>query len=106
MTCKDAEKMIPIFIRNELNYAELEQFMDHIDECPNCREELSIQYLVTEGMVRLEEGSAFDLGKELDNLTQGSRTKIKRHKGIQYLGIGLEAAALLGIIAVILVILL
>lgn len=106
MTCKDAEKMIPIFIKNELNYTQLEQFMDHIDACPNCREEVSIQYLVTAGMVRLEEGSAFDLGRELDNLTQSSRAKIKRHKGMQYLGIGLEAAALLGIIAVILVILL
>lgn len=106
MTCKDAEKMIPLFIQDKLNYTELEQFLDHIDLCPNCKEELSIQFLITEGMVRLEDGSAFDLGKELQNLMEISKTRVRIHKGMQYLGIGLEAAALLAILAVILVILL
>lgn len=106
MTCKDAEKMIPLFIQDKLNYTELEQFLDHIDLCPNCKEELSIQFLITEGMVRLEDGSAFDLGKELQNLMEISKTRVRIHKGMQYMGIGLEAVALLAILAVILVILL
>lgn len=106
MTCKDVEKLIPIFIKDELNYRELEQFIDHIETCPDCKEEMSIQFLVTEGMVRLEDGSAFDLNWELKNLMEVSKAKIRVHKGIQYLGIGLEIAALVVILAVILVILL
>lgn len=106
MTCKDAEKLIPIFIRDELNYTELEQFIDHIEECPACKEEMSIQYLIAEGMVRLEEGSAFDLNYELRNLMEISKTRIRVHKGMQYLGIGLEIVALVAIIAVILIVLL
>lgn len=106
MTCKDAERMIPLFIQDQLNYMELEKFMDHMEICPNCKEELSIQFLIAEGMVRLEDGSAFDLGKELQNLIELSKTRVRIHKGMQYLGIGLEAAALLAILAVILVILL
>lgn len=105
MTCKDAEKLIPIFINNELNYRELEQFIDHIEDCPDCKEEMSIQFLITEGMVRLEDGSAFDLNWELRNLMEVSKAKIKVHRGMQYLGIGLEIAALTVILIVIMVIL-
>lgn len=105
MTCKDAEKLIPIFINNELNYRELEQFIDHIEDCPDCKEEMSIQFLITEGMARLEDGSAFDLNWELRNLMDVSKAKIKVHRGMQYLGIGIEIAALIVILIVIMVIL-
>ena len=106
MTCKDAEKLIPIFIKDELNYIELEKFIDHIEECPDCMEDMSIQFLVTEGMVRLEQGSAFDLNQELRNLLELSKAHIRVHRGMQYIGIGLEIVALIAILVVILVILL
>ncbi len=106
MTCKDVEKLIPIFIKDELNYRELEQFIDHIESCPSCKEEMSIQFLVTEGMARLEDGSAFDLNQELRNLMDISKSRIRVHKGMQYLGIGIEIIALVAILAVIIVILL
>lgn len=106
MTCKDVEKLIPIFIKDELNYRELEQFIDHIESCPSCKEEMSIQFLVTEGMARLEDGSAFDLNQELRNLMDISKSRIRVHKGMQYLGIGIEIVALVAILAVIIVILL
>lgn len=106
MTCKDVEKLIPIFIKDELNYRELEQFIDHIESCPSCKEEMSIQFLVTEGMARLEDGSAFDLNQELRNLMDISKSRIRVHKGMQYLGIGIEVVALVAILSVIIVILL
>ena len=106
MKCKDVEKLIPIFIKDELNYIELEKFIDHIEECPDCMEEMSIQFLVTEGMVRLEQGSAFDLNQELRSLLEISKSRIRVHKGMQYIGIGLEIVALIAILTLILVILL
>lgn len=106
MTCKDVEKLIPIFIKDELNYIELEKFIDHIEECPDCMEEMSIQFLVSEGMVRLEQGSAFDLNQELRSLLEISKSRIRVHKGMQYIGIGLEIAALIAILTLIMVILL
>lgn len=106
MKCKDAEKLIPIFIKDELNYIELEKFIDHIEECPDCMEEMSIQFLVTEGMVRLEQGSAFDMNQELRSLLEISKSRIRVHKGMQYVGIGLEIVALIAIVTLILVILL
>ena len=67
---------------------------------------MSIQFLVTEGMARLEDGSAFDLNQELRNLMDISKSRIRVHKGMQYLGIGIEVVALVAILSVIIVILL
>ena len=54
MTCKEVEKWIPLFLRDDLDTDDLREFMEHIDKCEECREELSIQFLVQEGMARLE----------------------------------------------------
>lgn len=106
MTCKEAEKLIPIFLHDELSYRDLTNFVQHIDECSECKEELTIQYLITAGTARLEDGNALDLNKELNDLLEASRAKVKIHKYMQYIGIGLEIAALVAIITVILIVLL
>ena len=65
ISCKEFEKFIPEFIAGELEYRTLKRFCNHAKACADCHEELDIQFLVSEGMVRLEEGDAFDLNREL-----------------------------------------
>lgn len=65
LICKQAEKMIPLFIRDELDNRTEKEFLAHVEGCSSCLEELSIQFLVTTGMQRLENGDTFDLNKEL-----------------------------------------
>lgn len=77
MTCKELEKAIPLFFDKELEGKELKKFIEHIKKCPNCREELSIFYLASEGIVRLEKGSSFDLEKELDSKLEETVHKLK-----------------------------
>lgn len=66
MNCKECEKKISNFIANALEEDEAEAFIKHIESCPECKEELSIQYLVNEGIARLEDGRTFNLAGELD----------------------------------------
>lgn len=68
MNCKEVEKNIPRFIRKECSVKEEIALLEHILHCPECKEELSIQFLLTEGIQRLENGESFDLNKELDKL--------------------------------------
>lgn len=77
MNCKDAEKMIPSFLEDDLSNKDLEHFLDHMDSCPDCREELTIQFLVLAGMKRLEDGNTFNLKKELDTMLRDARKKLK-----------------------------
>lgn len=65
LTCKQEEKLILPFIRDTLDNRTKRQFLNHLDHCDQCLEELSIQFLVTIGMQRLENGDAFDLNREL-----------------------------------------
>ncbi len=66
MTCKEAEAMITAYMEDALEIPELRSFVRHIDECPDCRDELEVRFLVYKGLQRLEEGEAFDLKHELD----------------------------------------
>ena len=66
MDCKEFERRIPDFIDKKLDYPSLKQFSEHMEQCENCKEDLVIQFLVTEGIQSLEDCCAFDLQKELD----------------------------------------
>lgn len=101
MDCKEFEKMIPDFLDDKLDFLTLEQFNQHLDNCPDCREELTIHFLVTEGIQRLEEGDAFDLQKELEQKQSEAEKKVVVHRGFLRAGELLEilavAAMILGI---------
>lgn len=101
MDCKQFEHLISDFIQQEMDYRTLSKFINHIENCPKCKEELVIQFLITEGMVRLEEGSAFDLNKELELRIQESTRKIKSHNRFVGLSILLELSIIFAIVAVI-----
>ena len=45
MTCVEAEKMVVPYMKDELSPTELEDFLDHIHTCENCREELGLKKL-------------------------------------------------------------
>ena len=68
MTCKEADKLIPLFLNDDLDNRELAEFLNHVETCAGCKEELTIQFLVKVGMKRLEDGNTFNLRSELDAL--------------------------------------
>lgn len=80
LQCMHAAKMIPAFISKELSYRELERFMEHMEECDNCREELSIQFLVEVGLNSLEAGNTFDLQEELDTALEEAEKRVKLYR--------------------------
>lgn len=55
MTCVEAEKMVVPYMKDELSQTELEDFLNHIKTCDNCREELEIHYMVDVGLKKLDE---------------------------------------------------
>ena len=101
MECKEFEKRIPDFIKRRMNYVTLKAFAEHVEECPKCEEELTIQFLIDEGLVRLEEGSAFDLKHELRIRMAEAEKKIRRHDFMISVGTVFEYIIMIGIAAVI-----
>ncbi len=93
MDCKEIEKIIPLFVENKLDAKSARKFVNHIETCKECKEELTIQFLVSEGMSRLEEGSAFDLQKELNAKLEMADNNMTAHRLLVYLGITMEVVA-------------
>jgi predicted anti-sigma-YlaC factor YlaD len=70
MNCKNYEKLIPRFLKKECTEKEEAVLLEHIRTCPECREEMTIQLLLAEGLNRLESGDSFDLNAELEKRLQ------------------------------------
>ncbi len=105
MDCKEFEKMIPAFVANNMDYKELKRFMEHAEKCPECTEELTIQVLISEGMVHLEDGGNFDLQKEMRWRLEEAERGIRMHKMFRNICITSILTAILAIVAVILFVL-
>ena len=98
MDCKEVQKNITAFLDDELDGRSSESFLGHIKECPECREELSKQYLVREGTARLEEGGSFDLNKDLEDLITSSSQKIQNRRIAAFCIYSLEFIAIIAVI--------
>lgn len=98
MDCKETRKNIYRFIEDEIEGKELQNFMKHVTECEECQEELAIQYLVTEGMRRLEKESSFDLQKQLEKKMEGARKKIRSSRRVIWFMYIMETLAILAVL--------
>lgn len=98
MDCKETEKKIPSFLQDELDGSRLEEFIEHVENCAECKEELSIQFLVAEGLERLEQGNNFNLQEELLMKLEGAEHRIGVHRMLLYTLMCLEAAVAAAII--------
>lgn len=101
MNCKRFEGLIPDFVDKKLDYATTKQFLEHMNGCTQCKEELNIQFLVNEGLIRLEEGEAFDLQTEMHELLGSARKKIRTHERFMKHGKVAELIVMLAIAAVV-----
>lgn len=104
MDCKEFENMIPDFLDEKLNSRQAKEFFAHMDECENCKEELRIQYLITEGTLRLEEGDSFDLNKELDLKLEKTKKVLKSRKIANSIIYVLEAVALAAVVFILILV--
>lgn len=98
MDCKETRKNIYRFIADELEGRELQSFVKHVTECEECMEELAIQYLVTEGMLHLENESTFDLQRQLEKKMESARKKIRTRRHVIWFMYIMETLAIIAVI--------
>ena len=104
MNCKETEKLIPSFLVKQLNNRDLKQFLLHVEECPQCMEELTIQYLVMIGSSLIEEGKSFDLRMALNELMSEANRQVKKWKVLMILSYVAEILTIVIMAIIILVV--
>lgn len=55
MDCKRAMELMTQFINERLDDEDVQAFLDHIDSCSECREELEVNYSLMTAMKQLDE---------------------------------------------------
>lgn len=83
MDCRNVEDRIPDYLDDEMLISDMRFFLPHIRNCDKCRDELETQFLVKEGLLRLEAGEAFDLRRELNLLLEQSEASVNIYNGAQ-----------------------
>ena len=101
-TCGLFVRSIPEFFDDRLTEPQLEDFLAHYDTCRDCREELTIQFLIREGLARLESGRPFNLQRELDEFVAQEKRHLVRRRRLsraaftaEFLTIAVFAAAVI-----------
>ena len=79
LDCKTIEKKIPQYLNDELSATELRSFLEHINECADCKEELTIRYMVSEGLDKAEINNEYNLLKGLEEKIKGSYKRIRNY---------------------------
>lgn len=103
MTCMEAEKMVIHYIRDELSVAELEEFIEHIETCDNCMEELEINYMVDVGLKKLDEADGtYDIVGDLRRKLESSANTLHRFFMFQVTRYAVETLTGLALVLVVL----
>lgn len=104
MTCKEAERMVTPYINDELDGDELQAFLAHLENCPNCQEELEIYFMVNAGLKQLDQDSGtFDIIGSLQQRIEESYYRVRRMWAFRILRYVVNT---LGIMAVVVTVLL
>ena len=84
MTCREAERLVMPDINGSITDEELKAFVEHIDHCPDCREELEIYFTVDVGIRQLDEGTgSYNIKGALETALELSRQRIHTLKLLQ-----------------------
>lgn len=104
MECSVAEGMVSRYINRTLSPEELEKFLDHVESCPSCREELETYFIVHKVTRQLEGDSSavLDFKKLLAEDIRTSRHHILRQKIRRFFN-GLGWLLLIGLLVAFLV---
>ena len=98
MDCKETERMIPLFLEDNLDNQEMQEFLTHVNYCENCREELTIQFLISVGLKRLEDGNTFNLAGELEQRLRDAGHRMKVRSSLQWTALLLQTLVVIALI--------
>lgn len=87
MDCKTAQEKIMPYIRRELNDREMEDFIEHIQECETCSEELEVYYTIYYALEKLdndEEQGSFNIRELLEKDVEQAQQQIRNHQILHF----------------------
>ncbi|MBR5407446.1 MAG: zf-HC2 domain-containing protein [Lachnospiraceae bacterium] len=85
MKCQDMEKYITLFINDRLTGMRMKEFIEHIEECDSCFDEMETNFLLKGALKRLEEEGSYDLHGELMSKIRNTKRCVEVHEVVTML---------------------
>lgn len=91
MNCQEAQSNVLNYITHKLSREETREFIEHVRECPDCQDELEINYIVMIGMRQLDKGDVLsvdfqkELKEDMDRRYQQARKDEERSQSVRVL---------------------
>lgn len=89
--CRQAETLVARYIKHTLSTDELEEFLDHIEHCSSCYDELETYFIVHEAIQQLDEkedGTVLDFRELLESgYPCRSRRYIRQKRWLHFLSV-------------------
>lgn len=89
LDCRTAESMVTGYINHTLKTDEMEEFLDHIEHCTSCYDELETYFIVnkvTQQLDEQEDGCVLDFQNLLEQDIRRSRREIHKKRVMHLAG--------------------
>lgn len=85
MDCKQAQALVPRYIKQEIEGEEMEAFLSHVKRCEECYEELEIYYTIDTALKELDGNTPklLTLKNSMEQALLSSERKIKSRHHLQ-----------------------
>lgn len=87
MDCRTAEGMVSHYLDHTLSPQNLEAFLNHIQYCPSCYEELETYFIVQKAMLQLDEDDhegALDFRSLLEEDLKHARRHVQNQRLLRF----------------------
>lgn len=78
MDCVKAQQLIRPYLNGYLSDRDLEDFLDHVQSCPDCFDELEVYFSVYRTLQDVDEKGDYNFRKKLRRRLEGSRGYLRR----------------------------
>ncbi len=100
MECQEVERLVMPYIQDELSDQELEDFLEHVESCPDCQEELEIYFTVALGLRQLdEESGSYNIKGEMEEALEASRQRVRLTRLVKITRYAVTTLACLGVLS-------
>ena len=88
MNCEEAHQNFTAFLTDRMNVDNTDEFIRHVENCTECRDELEVYYMAmaATGELSEEELESYDLTHLLSDKMEERKAYVKRHQFYRVVG--------------------
>lgn len=87
MDCRTAQQKIMPYIERRLSDADMEEFLEHVQHCATCKEELEVYFTIYYALQKLDadDTDSFDMQEILKEDMEKVQTQLQKNESVRFM---------------------